>query len=280
MRLLPGKRTIGLVAVAAVAAAVLELAASSAGQEGRPLSALAVTSSDPAQVARGRQLYVEGCSSCHGMDAKGVEDQGPSLVGAGAAAADFYLRTGRMPLSQPGQQPVRAQPAYPDDQIRAIDAYVGSLGGPPIPAVDPAAGSISRGTELFSSECAGCHSVTGEGGVVIGAFAPELHHATATEVAEAVRIGPYVMPSFDRNQISEADLNSIARYVTEAVQHPDDRGGWGIGHVGPVPEGLIAWAVAVAVLLLVARLVGTRSEGVPPETQSHSGPRSGGAGDR
>jgi ubiquinol-cytochrome c reductase cytochrome c subunit len=265
LKLMPPKRTIAIVATAAIAAALLELATASSGQVGVAKPTITRVGADPAQVARGRQLYVEGCSSCHGMDARGVEDQGPSLVGAGAAAADFYLRTGRMPLSQPGQQPVRAQQAYPDDQVRAIDAYVGSLGGPPIPAVDPAAGSISRGTELFGSDCGGCHSITGEGGVVIGAFAPELHHATATQVAEAVRVGPYVMPSFDRNQISDTDLNSIARYVTEAVQHPDDRGGWGIGHLGPVPEGLVAWAVAVAVLLLVARLVGTRSEGVGPE---------------
>ncbi|HSD24571.1 MAG TPA: c-type cytochrome [Solirubrobacterales bacterium] len=278
MSLRPRERTIGIVAAVAVAAALLELATASSGQDGVAKPTITRVGADPAQAARGRQLYVEGCSSCHGMDARGVEDQGPSLVGAGAAAADFYLRTGRMPLSQPGQQPERAQPAYPDDQIRAIDAYVGSLGGPPIPAVDPAAGSISRGMELFGSDCAGCHSITGEGGVVIGAFAPQLHDATATQVAEAVRVGPYVMPSFDRNQISDADLNSIARYVSEGVQHPDDRGGWGIGHVGPVPEGLVAWAVAVAVLLLVARLVGTRSEGVGPDSSSGPPKQSGGNG--
>src|SRR5829696_5004007 len=108
-------------------------------------------------------------------------------------------------------------------------------------------------------------SITGEGGVVVGGFAPELHQATPTQVAEAVRIGPYLMPSFDRNQISDADLNSIARYVDEAVQDPDDRGGWGIGHLGPVPEGLVAWVLATAALLLVARLIGERSEGRGPE---------------
>jgi ubiquinol-cytochrome c reductase cytochrome c subunit len=247
-------------ALAAVAAGLLTFATGSFGQAG---SSPAAPSS--AQVAQGRQLYIEGCSSCHGMDARGVEDQGPSLVGAGAAAADFYLRTGRMPLSEPGQEPERAQPAYPDDQIEAIDAYIGSLGGPPIPVVDPAAGAISRGTELFGSDCAGCHSITGGGGVVIGGYAPQLHDANPTQVAEAVRVGPYLMPSFDRNQISDADLNSIARYVTDAVQHPDDRGGWGIGHIGPVPEGLIAWALATAALLIVARLIGTRSEGVGRE---------------
>jgi ubiquinol-cytochrome c reductase cytochrome c subunit len=261
----PRHRTLAIVAAAAVGAAVLEIATSSAGQVSPPAPDGATASSDAAQVARGRQLYVEGCSSCHGMDARGVEEQGPSLLSAGAAAADFYLRTGRMPLPETGQQPVRAQPAYPDDQIEALDAYIGSLGGPPIPAVDPAAGSISRGTELFTQHCSACHSITGEGGVVIGGFAPELHHASPTQVAEAIRVGPYLMPKFGESQIPQADLNSLARYVQEGVQHPDDRGGWGIGHIGPVPEGLVAWALAIAALLLIARIVGTRSEGRGPD---------------
>jgi len=254
-------------AIAAVAAAVLVLATSSPGQDDVQRTVVS-TGPDPALVAHGRELYVEGCSSCHGMDAKGVDSQGPSLIGVGAQAADFYLRTGRMPLAQPGHEPQRAQAAYPSDQIEAIDAYVGSLGGPGIPAVHPELGSISRGAELFGSSCAGCHSITGEGGVVVGGLAPELHKASPTEVAEAVRVGPYLMPSFDRNQISDADLNSIARYVDEAVQQPDDRGGWGIGHLGPVPEGLIAWVLAAAALLLVARMIGERSEGKPPEDDS------------
>lgn len=261
----PRKRTVAALAIAAAGATLLELATASPGQVGQTTSS--APRSDPALVARGRQLFVQGCSSCHGLDAKGVDSQGPSLVGVGAASADFYLRTGRMPLAQPGHEPQRSQPAYPDDQIEALDAYVGSLGGPPIPSVQPALGSISRGNELFSSNCAGCHSITGEGGVVIGGFAPELHKASPTEVAEAVRVGPYLMPSFDRSQISDQDLNSIARYVDEAVQQPDDRGGWGIGHLGPVPEGLIAWVIAVVALLIVARLIGDRSEGEGPESK-------------
>ena len=250
-------------ALAGAGATVLVLATGSFGQ-----GSSSPATPDRAKIAEGRQLFVEGCSSCHGMDAKGVDSQGPSLIGVGAQAADFYLRTGRMPLAQPGREPQRSQAAYPDDQIEAIDAYIGSLGGPAVPVVHPELGSIGRGAELFGSSCAGCHSITGEGGVVVGGFAPELHKASPTEVAEAVRVGPYLMPSFDRNQISDQDLNSIARYVDEAVQQPDDRGGWGIGHLGPVPEGLIAWVIAVAALLLVARMIGERSEGKAPEDDS------------
>jgi hypothetical protein len=35
-----------------------------------------------------------------------------------------------------------------------------------------------------------------------------------------------------------------------------------------VPEGLVAWVVAAVALLLVARMIGERSEGEPPEGRS------------
>jgi len=207
----------------------------------------------------GRRLFEEGCSSCHGFDGGGVRGQGPSLVGAGEAAADFYLRTGRMPLDQVGEQPLRGEPAYSDEQIRALDAYVGSLGkGPTIPAVRPEQGSLSAGMRLFTDSCAGCHGVGGKGGVAIGAYAPPLGEATPTQVGEAVRVGPYVMPRFSAAQIDQAELDSLARYV-QLTQDPDDAGGLGIGHIGPVPEGLVAWLAAIVALLLIARLIGERS---------------------
>jgi quinol---cytochrome-c reductase cytochrome c subunit len=211
-------------------------------------------------VEEGRGLFEEGCSSCHGFDGAGVEGQGPSLRGAGEAAADFYLRTGRMPLDQVGEQPLRGEPRYDEDQIRALDAYVGSLGpGPAIPAVHPGRGSLSEGMQLFADSCAGCHGIAGKGGVAIGAYAPPLGEATPTQVAEAIRVGPYVMPRFSDAQLDSGEVDSIARYV-QLTQDPDDAGGFGIGHIGPVPEGLVAWLAAIAALLLIARLIGERNE--------------------
>jgi ubiquinol-cytochrome c reductase cytochrome c subunit len=209
---------------------------------------------------QGRQLFVEGCSSCHGLDAKGITGVGPSLVGVGAEAADFYLSTGRMPLKdKTGEEPLRAEPAYPPDQLRALVAYVGSLGGPRVPDVHPEQGSIQEGLRAYTSYCAGCHQIVGEGGVVTGAIPPPLKDATPTQIAEAVRVGPYVMPAFGEQTIDDPTLDSIIRYV-ELTQDPDDRGGWGIGHIGPVPEGLVAWLIGLAALLMVARLIGERSE--------------------
>jgi ubiquinol-cytochrome c reductase cytochrome c subunit len=209
----------------------------------------------------GRQLFVEGCSSCHGFDARGVPGKGPDLHGAGASAADFYLRTGRMPLDVPtGEQPLRGEPEYAERDIRAIVAYIGSLGGPAVPQVHPEQGNLSEGQHAFTTYCAGCHQIMGEGGVVTGAVPPDLKEATPTQVAEAVRIGPYLMPAFDSRQIDRHTLNSIALYVQQVVQRPPDRGGWGIGHIGPIPEGMIAWLLAGSALLLVARVIGERMD--------------------
>ncbi len=210
-------------------------------------------------VAQGRGLFVDGCASCHGLSAEGVPGRGPSLQSVGAEAADFYLSTGRMPLNNPHDAPVRVKPAYTKPQRAAITAYVASLGGPPIPAVDPAHGSLSVGQKDFTTHCAGCHQVLARGGIATpAAVAPSLQEASATQVAEAVRIGPYLMPKFGERQIDQHSLESIARYVLW-TRHPDDAGGWGIGNIGPIPEGMVAWFLALAALVIVARLIGERT---------------------
>jgi ubiquinol-cytochrome c reductase cytochrome c subunit len=214
-----------------------------------------------AEVARGRTLFLDGCSSCHGDDARGVAGQGPSLYGTGAAAADFYLSTGRMPLANPHDEPTRSHPDYGRADIAALVAYVAALGpGPAIPAVDVAAGQVNAGMEAFTEHCAGCHQVGAAGGIVTGATAPALNNSdvTPTQIAEAIRVGPYVMPAFGRGEISDQEVNDIARYVV-STQHPRDSGGWGIGHIGPIPEGMIAWLLAASALVLVARLIGERN---------------------
>jgi ubiquinol-cytochrome c reductase cytochrome c subunit len=216
------------------------------------------TGAQAAQVERGRKLFLDGCSSCHGNDARGKQNIAPTLVGAGEAAADFYLSTGRMPLADPTDQPERTQPAYPRADIDALVAYVGSFGGPGIPRVDPGSGDLAKGMEAFTEHCAGCHQVAGRGGIVTGAAVPALDDATPTQVGEAVRIGPYVMPKFSAQQIDPATLNAIARYV-QSIQDPDNRGGWGIGNLGPIPEGMVTWFLAMGVLLFAARLIGERA---------------------
>jgi ubiquinol-cytochrome c reductase cytochrome c subunit len=220
----------------------------------------------------GSELYAANCSSCHGIGGSGVnpgspihgagdiQGAGPSLRGVGALAPDFYLRTGRMPIGHPGEEPERQRPFFSDTEIRALNTYIASLGkGPAVPSPQPDYAHVSRGMELFTEHCAGCHQIVGQGGYVTDARVPVLQHASATQIAEAVRIGPYLMPSFSRHAINDRQLNAIIAYVQQ-TKSPDDRGGFGIGHIGPVPEGIVAWLIAAVVLVGVCMLIGERAK--------------------
>lgn len=254
------RRTVlGIVATCCMAAFVWGLASNGAPaqQQGPAAGTSPSTQLDPDEVAAGRTLYVETCSSCHGYRAQGLPGRGPSLVGVGAQAADFYLSTGRMPLNDPDDAPVRTDPQFSQQEIDELVAYVASFTGPPIPRVDLANGDISRGQRIFAENCAGCHQIMARGGVVVGGIAPALQQATPTQVAEAIRVGPFLMPVFSEGQIDQRDLDSLALYV-ESTKNPDNRGGWGIANIGPVPEGMVSWFLGLLGLLIVARLIGER----------------------
>jgi ubiquinol-cytochrome c reductase cytochrome c subunit len=212
----------------------------------------------PALIAQGYNLYENSCASCHGIALQGQRGIAPSLIGVGPGPVDFYLSTGRMPLQDPRDEPIRATPLFDRTQIDALIAYVSKFGGPAAPTANPASGDLSLGFQQFTLNCAGCHSVVARGGITIGAQVPALQDATAQQIAEAVRMGPYLMPHFDARQIDQHQLDSIARYVLW-TRHPANEGGWGIGNIGPIPEGIVAWFLALAAMVIVARLIGERT---------------------
>ena len=208
-RLLAGP--LGLIALALILGSVLFMAGGSAhGQQ--PL-----VSTSPVDIAAGEQLYVEHCESCHGYQGKGGVPGAPALVNVGAAAADFYLCTGRMPLNNPANEPLRHKPYFNPQQIRELVAYVNALpqitgmdtGGPTIPTVaplcptatpdpdDPGCVTLSQGQQEFAVNCGQCHQARrARGNAVQGQRRPRLHNANLTQIAEAIRIGPAPMPVF------------------------------------------------------------------------------------
>ena len=216
------------------------------------------TRAPASDVRNGRELYQVACSSCPGLDGQG-SPQGPTLVGVGAASADFYLTTGRMPLDNPGEQAQRKKPAYTPVQIRQLVAYVASLGpGPAVPRVDWEQGDLAEGNVLYANNCAPCHSSAGAGGALgHSTYAPALSPATPTQVAEAIRIGPGAMPRFGPETFDEHQLAAIVRYV-EYLDDPADPGGHPLGRLGPIPEGFVAWVIGLGLLLVACRWIGTR----------------------
>jgi ubiquinol-cytochrome c reductase cytochrome c subunit len=220
--------------------------------------ALALPAAAHAQAPDGEGLYAATCLKCHGPGGRGIRDMGPSLRGVGALAADFYIRLGLMPLDHPGEQPHRQRSPFSREEQDALIRYVASLAqGPSVPEPHPERGDLARGLRLFTGHCAGCHQAVAEGGFVTGARVPPIKDDTPVQIAEAVRVGPYLMPRFSTRQLSDAELDSIIRYV-EYAKNPDDRGGWGIGHLGPAPEGLVAWLAAAGVLLVLCLVIGER----------------------
>jgi ubiquinol-cytochrome c reductase cytochrome c subunit len=215
------------------------------------------------QLQLGEELFAGNCVRCHGIGGRGQATGAPELLAppvteAGERSADFYLRTGYMPLADARDQPVRSRPRFAERELRALIAYVGSLGsGPPVPAPHYQGTSVADGRELFTEHCAGCHQVVAEGGIMTGAKAPPLDRATPVQIAEAVRIGPYAMPPFTESAISDEELDAIIAYVQYA-KDPRDEGGWGINHLGPFPEGMVTWFIAVVVLLAACLSIGKR----------------------
>lgn len=251
-RLAPGLALfLALCAIATVWSVLAPRASSATGGDPN-----AFTSAD---IALGAELFTKGCASCHGAAGQGGS-QAPSLVGVGAAAVDFQVGTGRMPLKQPGPQANRHDQQYTPQEIKALDAYVASLGpGPAIPVVDAASGDLARGGELFRANCAQCHNPVGAGGALSsGKYAPVIYPATNVQVAEAIRHGPESMPVFAPTQLDTQQVNDIVRYV-EFLRKPNDPGGNGLGHLGAVPEGLIIWAVGIVGILGACLWIGSRA---------------------
>ncbi len=227
----------------------------------------AAASAPPASqqsIARGKYLFEQNCSSCHGLEAQG-SPVAPSLIGAGAAAVDFQMSTGRMPAKEQGPEMDRRPVVFSQRNIDDIASYVASLGGgPPIPAAEQVSSQGANpglGQQLFNANCAACHNFDGAGGALTyGKYAPALTQSTPTQIYEAMVTGPEAMPAFNDNTITPSEKRDIIAYVTQTRAEPNP-GGFSLGRVGPVTEGLVAWLAGIGLLVLAAMwIAGKRRE--------------------
>ena len=224
----------------------------------------AAKTDDASEVAKGRALFLVGCASCHGKNGEGITTQkggnyGPSLVGVGAAAVDFQVGTGRMPMAQPGAQALRKRPVYAGDEIKALAAYVASLGpGPAVPQkneYDPKGltnEEIVEGGAFFRTNCTACHNFAARGGAMPqGKFAPDLRKVSAKHIYEAMLTGPQQMDVFSNGNIPPDKKREIIGYI-KANAKTTNYGGFTLGSYGPVSEGMFAWLFGIGGLVLAA----------------------------
>jgi len=213
-------------------------------------------------VTAGNKLFLANCATCHGLHAEGTKIA-PSLAGVGAAAVDFQVGTGRMPLAGPGVQAARSDKIkFTDAQIASLASYAASLApGPSVPdgQFTKGDGNIARGNQLFKVNCAMCHNFAGSGGALTrGKYAPSLRNVTGTHIYEAMVSGPQSMPVFNETNLSPTDKNDIISYLHD-LDKDKNPGGMNLGNLGPVSEGMFIWVFGLGLVVAAAVWLGKKA---------------------
>jgi ubiquinol-cytochrome c reductase cytochrome c subunit len=228
-------------------------------EDNKPLSAAA---------QQGQALFNNSCITCHGQNAEGIQDRGPSLIGVGAAAVEFQVGTGRMPLARQDAQAEEKPPLFNQDQTAQIAQYIQELGGgPQVPNgalsenLQDNPDALARGGELFRINCTSCHGFGGAGGALSsGKFAPSLYNATQRQIYAAMLTGPQNMPVFGDNELTPDQKREIITYITTQIQQDKDPGGiFNLGRYGPVTEGLAIFVVGITILVFAALWIAGKS---------------------
>jgi ubiquinol-cytochrome c reductase cytochrome c subunit len=212
-------------------------------------------------VDEGQKLFASNCATCHGLSADGTGD-GPSLIGVGSASVDFQVGTGRMPMAANGPQAEEKPVQFTDEQVQDLAAYVASLApGPAVPDQEylQADGDATNGAELFRINCAMCHNVAGAGGALTeGKYAPSLKGVSEAHIYEAMLTGPQNMPVFNDLNLSPQDKADVITYLKYLEKNPSP-GGFELGSLGPVAEGLFIWIFGLGAIVAVTIWLTARS---------------------
>jgi ubiquinol-cytochrome c reductase cytochrome c subunit len=229
-------------------------------------AAMAATENDSPATATltvedGKKLFQANCATCHGLDLQGSES-GPSLYGVGELAVHFQVSTGRMPLQAQAPQAPQKPVQFTEEQIAALAEYVHSTSpGPAFPAdeVLDGQGDLSHGAELFRINCAMCHNVAGAGGALTeGKYAPNLHTVSPLNQYAAMVTGPQNMPVFNDMNLTLEDKRDIISYLMY-LQQTESPGGFSLGSLGPVSEGLFIWVFGIGALIALTVWITAKS---------------------
>ncbi|MDP8977613.1 MAG: cytochrome c [Actinomycetota bacterium] len=197
-----------------------------------------------AALQRGARLYAGSCAECHAADGSG--DIGPSLRDVVVPYIDLVLRTGRMPPESRSGEGYGGD--WSDAEREAIVAYTAEefdLQGRP-PAVT--GGDPAVGRRVWMGNCAACHGSTGAGGVAGGGtITPRIAGLDPVTIAEAVRVGPFQMPAFDRQQLTDEDIGAVTAYMDEVAHEQGTP--LGLTELNPVYASGAAFLMVVVVVL-------------------------------
>ena len=225
-------------------------------------------------------LYANQCATCHGADGgggtiPGTTDDAPPLADnpdVTVPYVDLTLRVGRMPPPENEPYDNRARHVLFDDgQRRALVAYIAEQFDIPGEIPQPPPGEASRGREVYAANCAQCHGSTGAGGVAgAGAWTPSVIDRDAVAIAEAIRVGPFEMPRFGEQQISDAQIGDIVAFL-EFVEEEHGTP-LGLVELNPVYASGFAFVFAVVILLSALWIAGRPTHFPDPEGQGATAP--------
>jgi ubiquinol-cytochrome c reductase cytochrome c subunit len=161
-----------------------------------------------------------------------------------------------------GPQAAKKPAQFGEEQINAMAAYVASLApGPAIPddVYLQGDGDLAAGGELFRINCAMCHNVAGAGGALTeGKYAPPLDGVKPVHIYEAMITGPQNMPVFNDMNITPEEKADIISYLTYLEENPSP-GGFGLGNLGPVSEGLFIWIFGLGAVVAFTVWIAARA---------------------
>ena len=160
----------------------------------------------------GRRLFINHCSTCHGITAEGTTGF-PNLTdndwnwGDGFSNVKYAIKNGRTAIMP------ALGPALGEQGVSDMIQYLLALSGR-----DHGANAASRGKDQFASLCASCHGKHGTGNPQLGA--PNLtdgvwlYGGRAKDLADTLNNGRNgQMPGFS-GVLDEARLHILAGYVS------------------------------------------------------------------
>src|SRR5690606_33626681 len=98
----------------------------------------------------------------------------------------------------------------------------------------------------------------GAGGALSeGKYAPSLMESTPTVIYEAMLTGPQSMPGFNDATLTPDEKRDVIAFLME--QRGTQPGGFSLGSIGPVSEGIWVFIVGLGSLIGMAVWIGSRS---------------------